>query len=128
MRHLPSLQKPWVFYADDNITKTVEGAGVSTLKGAMATMTIADSARERLDHIRSNIGSIQNQFSSSVDNISQTQINVLNAESQIRDVDFAADSANFSKYNILSQSGSFAIAQANVAQQNVLDLLNVSNQ
>jgi flagellin len=116
------------FYANDNITKTVEGAGVSTLKGAMATMTIADSARERLDQIRANIGSIQNQFSSSVDNISQTKINVLNAESQIRDVDFAAESANFSKYNILSQSGSFAIAQANVSQQSVLDLLNVSNQ
>jgi flagellin len=123
-----SIAEAMGFYANDNVTKSDEGAGVSTLKGAMATMNIADSARVRLDQIRAGIGAIQNQFSSSIDNISQTQINVLDAESQIRDVDFAAESAKFSKYNILAQSGSFAIAQANVSQQSVLKLLDVSNQ
>ncbi|EAH6012006.1 flagellin, partial [Campylobacter jejuni] len=49
--------------------------------------------------------------------------NVKAAESTIRDVDFAAESANFSKYNILAQSGSYAMSQANAVQQNVLKLL-----
>ena len=58
-----------------------------------------------------------------MNNISVTQVNVAAAESQIRDVDFAAESANFSKHNILAQSGSFAMSQANAIQQNVLSLL-----
>ncbi|MEE3777483.1 flagellin, partial [Campylobacter sp. CX2-4080-23] len=45
------------------------------------------------------------------------------AESQIRDVDFASESANFSKFNILAQSGSYAMSQANAVQQNILRLL-----
>ena len=59
----------------------------------------------------------------SVNNITVTQVNVKSAESQIRDVDFAAESANYSKANILAQSGSYAMAQANASQQNVLRLL-----
>ena len=58
-----------------------------------------------------------------VNNISVTEVNVAAAESQIRDVDFAAESATFSKHNILAQSGSFAMSQANAIQQNVLSLL-----
>ena len=50
-------------------------------------------------------------------------VNVKAAESNIRDVDFAAESANFSKFNILAQSGSYAMSQANSVQQNVLKLL-----
>ncbi|MDO8454208.1 MAG: flagellin, partial [Sulfurimonas sp.] len=45
------------------------------------------------------------------------------AESNIRDIDFAAESANFAKHNILAQSGSYAMSQANAVQQNVLRLL-----
>lgn len=56
-------------------------------------------------------------------NISVTQVNVAAAESNIRDVDFAAESANFAKRNILAQSGSYAMSQANAIQQNVLRLL-----
>ncbi len=58
-----------------------------------------------------------------INNITVTQVNVKAAESTIRDVDFAAESANFSKYNILAQSGSYAMSQANAVQQNVLKLL-----
>ncbi|EAK0574303.1 flagellin, partial [Campylobacter jejuni] len=68
-----------------------ETAGVTTLKGAMAVMDIAETAITNLD--------------------------------QIRDVDFASESANYSKANILAQSGSYAMAQANAVQQNVLRLL-----
>ncbi|WP_284674645.1 flagellin, partial [Campylobacter jejuni] len=98
-------------------------AGVTTLKGAMAVMDIAETAITNLDQIRADIGSVQNQLQVTINNITVTQVNVKAAESTIRDVDFASESANFSKYNILAQSGSYAMSQANAVQQNVLKLL-----
>ncbi|WP_353055153.1 flagellin [Campylobacter jejuni] len=86
-------------------------------------MDIAETAITNLDQIRADIGSVQNQVTSTINNITVTQVNVKAAESQIRDVDFAAESANYSKANILAQSGSYAMAQANSVQQNVLRLL-----
>ncbi|RQD87534.1 flagellin, partial [Campylobacter hepaticus] len=100
-----------------------ETAGVTTLKGAMAVMDIAQTAITNLDQIRADIGSVQNQLQVTINNITVTQVNVKSAESQIRDVDFASESANYSKANILAQSGSYAMAQANASQQNVLKLL-----
>ncbi len=100
-----------------------QSAGVMTLRGAMAVMDIAESAQKTLDQIRSDLGSVQNQLVATVNNITVTQVNVKSAESQIRDVDFASESANFSKFNILAQSGSYAMSQANSVQQNVLRLL-----
>uniref|UniRef100_UPI000930CE82 flagellin n=1 Tax=Campylobacter coli TaxID=195 RepID=UPI000930CE82 len=98
-------------------------AGVTTLKGAMAVMDVAETAITNLDTIRADLGSIQNQISATINNITVTQVNVKSAESTIRDVDFASESANYSKANILAQSGSYAMAQANASQQNVLRLL-----
>ncbi|RTI89142.1 flagellin [Campylobacter jejuni] len=107
-----------------NLAGTVDkSAGVTTLKGAMAVMDIAETAITNLDQIRADIGSVQNQVTSTINNITVTQVNVKSAESQIRDVDFASESANYSKANILAQSGSYAMAQANSSQQNVLRLL-----
>ncbi|EGK8095715.1 flagellin A [Campylobacter lari] len=98
-------------------------AGVTTLKGAMAVMDIAETAITNLDQIRADIGAVQNQITATLNNISVTQVNIKSAESNIRDVDFAAESANFAKYNILAQSGSYAMSQANAVQQNVMRLL-----
>ncbi|WP_170019853.1 flagellin B [Campylobacter sp. RM16190] len=105
------------------VMTSAQSAGVMTLRGAMAVMDIAESAQRTLDFIRSDLGSVQNQLIATVNNITVTQVNVKSAESQIRDVDFAAESANFSKFNILAQSGSYAMSQANAVQQNVLRLL-----
>jgi flagellin len=99
------------------------GAGVTTMGGAQAMIDIAESAQKQLDKIRADLGSVQNQMVATINNISVTQVNVKAAESNIRDVDFAAESANFSKFNILAQSGSYAMSQANAVQQNVLRLL-----
>lgn len=110
-------------FAQAELNKEGIGAGVTSLRGAMVVMDMADSARVQLDKIRSDLGSVQIQLISTINNISVTQVNVKSAESQIRDVDFASESANFSKFNILAQSGSFAMAQANAVQQNVLRLL-----
>ena len=112
-------------FANKNVENFGEdiGAGVTTLKGAMAVMDIAETAQKMLDKIRSDLGSVQNQLVSTINNISVTQVNVKAAESQIRDVDFASESANFKKYNLLAQSGSYAMSQANAVQQNVMRLL-----
>ncbi|MGP1560791.1 MAG: flagellin B [Helicobacteraceae bacterium] len=99
------------------------GAGVTTRETAMMVMDIAQSAIELLDRIRADIGSVQQQLQVTKNNISVTQVNVKAAESGIRDVDFGSESSNFSKQNILTQSGSYALAQANAVQQNVMRLL-----
>ncbi|TLD83543.1 flagellin B [Helicobacter sp. MIT 11-5569] len=98
-------------------------SGVTSLKGAMLVMDIAESAIKQLDSIRSDLGSVQQQMQSTVNNITVTQVNVKSAESGIREVDFAAESANYSNLNILAQAGSYAMSQANAVQQNILRLL-----
>ncbi len=102
---------------------TLDTIDVTTRKDAEFAIIIADYALKDINGIRSDIGSVQNQLEATVRNISVTQVNVQAAESQIRDVDFAAESANFAKLNILAQSGSYAMSQANAVQQNVLKLL-----
>jgi len=102
---------------------SLSDADVTTYAAAQRTIQISDQALKQVDTIRSNIGSTQNQLESTVRNISVTAVNVAAAESQIRDVDFAAESANFAKQNILAQSGTYAMSQANAVQQNVLRLL-----
>ncbi len=104
-------------------SSTLGQIDVTTKEGAEKAIRTADSALKQLDAIRSGIGSTQNQLESTVRNISVTEVNVTAAESQIRDVDFAAESANFSKRNILAQSGTYAMSQANSVQQNVMKLL-----
>lgn len=96
---------------------------LSSKEGAMKAMDITEAAIKALDATRADLGSVQNQLTVTVNNISVTQVNVKAAESQLRDVDFAAESANFSKFNILAQSGSYAMSQANAVQQNVMRLL-----
>ncbi|SFV54604.1 Flagellin [hydrothermal vent metagenome] len=98
-------------------------AGVSTQSAAEGTISAMDSALKKIDTLRAKLGAAQNQLESTVRNNSTAQVNVAAAESQIRDVDFAAESANFNKRNILAQSGSYAMSQANAVQQNVLRLL-----
>jgi flagellin len=103
------------------------GAGWTTATSAQDSarsfLATVDTALTTLNGWRADVGSTQNQVESAVRNI-QTQVtNVKAAESVIRDVDYAAESANFNKQNIISQAGSYAISQANSVQQNVLRLL-----
>jgi len=96
---------------------------VTSQTDAETTIATMDVAIKQVDAKRATLGAAQNKLESTVRNISVTQVNVAAAESQIRDVDFAAESANFAKHNILAQSGSYAMSQANAVQQNVLRLL-----
>jgi len=102
---------------------TAGDAIVSTQADAEATIATMDAAIKAIDGRRATIGAGQNKLESTVRNISVTQVNIAAAESNIRDVDFAAESANFAKHNILAQSGSYAMSQANSVQQNVMRLL-----
>lgn len=102
---------------------TTLGAGVTTIRGAMLVMDIAESAQKILDKIRSDLGSAQNEMLKTINNISVTQINVKSQEDTLRGVDFAMESANFNKHTILAQIGSYALSQANAIQQNILRLL-----
>ncbi len=96
---------------------------VTSQEGAQIAISIADAALKNLDKVRSDLGSVQNQLTSTIANISTTRVNVASAESTIRDVDFAEESSNFTKMQILSQAGTFAMSQANSSAQQVLSLL-----
>jgi flagellin len=99
------------------------GEGELTKEKADEYQTVVDAAIGSLNTMRSNIGSTQNQVESAVRNLMTQATNVKAAESIIRDVDYAQESSNFNKQNIISQAGAYAISQANSTQQNVLRLL-----
>lgn len=104
-------------------TLTAATYTVDTVTNAQATISLMAINITANDTKRAGIGANQNRLESVIRNISVTQVNVSAAESQIRDVDFAAESANFNKRNLLAQSGSYAMSQANAVQQNVMRLL-----
>ncbi|MBA1437669.1 MAG: flagellin [Epsilonproteobacteria bacterium] len=105
------------------VSGSIASIDVTSRAAAEATISKMDTALDNINTKRAVLGAAQNKLESTVRNISVTQVNVTAAESQIRDVDFAAESANFNKRNILAQSGSYAMSQANAVQQNVLRLL-----
>ncbi|MDY0133121.1 MAG: flagellin [Desulforegulaceae bacterium] len=106
-----------------NYSTAIAYVDVTTQEGAEMAIRTADYALERLDEIRSGLGSTQNQLTSTIANLSVTKINVQATESAMRDVDFAAESTQFSKMQVLMQAGTYAQSQANATAQNVMRLL-----
>jgi len=96
---------------------------VTTFEGAQKAIEIADAALEQVNTIRSSIGSKQNQLTSTINNLSSSQINSYAAESTIRDIDLAEESMNMSRMEILTKARTFAAAQANASHKNVMALL-----
>ena len=90
---------------------------------AEGIISAMDVGIENLALKRTTLGTAQNQLESVVRNISHTKINIESAQSQIQDIDFASESVSFARHNILAQSGSYAMSQANVLQDSVLTLL-----
>lgn len=94
-----------------------------TSEGGLAkALESIDASRNSLGGIRSEFGSSQNQLLAEIRNTSVFQVNAASAESNLRDVDFAQESANFSQQNLMSQVGSFAQAQSNAVSENVTRL------
>ena len=102
-------------------------AAINTVSMSVAAagewMAKIDTALTSVNTTRSNFGSTQNQLDSAIRNMMTQQTNIKAAESVIRDVDYAKESANFNKQNIVAQAGTYAMSQANAIQQNVLRLL-----
>lgn len=84
---------------------------------------IIDNGLDQLSSFAGEFGSASNALESGVRNKMSQVTNTLAAESAIRDVDYAEESANFASQNVLSQAGAYSISQANAVQQNVLRLL-----
>jgi flagellin len=91
---------------------------------ARSYMAVVDLAIDDLNTMRSNFGSTQNQIESATRNMMTAQTNIAAAESVIRDVDFAEESARFNKLNIIGQASTYAQSQANAVPQSILKLLN----
>ncbi len=98
-------------------------ASIFTASVALEAMEAINTALTNLNTVRAEFGSGQNQIESALRNMMTTRTNLKAAESIIRDVDYASESANFNKQNIIAQAGIYAISQANAIQQNVLKLL-----
>ena len=99
------------------------GSGAVMQSAARLLLANVDSALTELNGWRADFGSTQNQLESSVRNLMTQVTNIKAAESVIRDVDYAQESANFNKQNIIAQAGTYAISQANSSSQNVMRLL-----
>ena len=123
-----------VITTNGSVQANVTGLSLTSLKGAVSGKTISqasaqgfmasiDKALTTLNGWRSDFGSTQNQLESSLRNMATARTNIKAAESVVRDVDYAAESANFNKQNIISQAGTYAMSQANAIQQNVMRLL-----
>ena len=123
-----SIQANVVGYKLTTLAGAVQSAAKdNTIPFARSAASIGqkavDNAITQLNSYRGDIGSTQNQVESAIRNLMTQATNIKNAESVIRDVDYAEESANFNKLNIVSQAGSYAISQSNAVSQNVLRLL-----
>ena len=97
--------------------------GVSTQAAAMASITALDTAITSVNSMRSDMGAYVNRLEHAMNNISNQEFNTQDAESRIRDVDFASESTQFTKNQILTQSSTSMLAQANAAPQGALALI-----
>lgn len=96
---------------------------ISTFEGASSAMRVLDSALETINGIRADLGAVQNRLESTIANLSTTSENLSAARSRIQDADFAAESANLARTQVLQQAGLSVLAQANARPQQVLQLL-----
>ena len=96
---------------------------ISTLAGANSALTALDNALNSVNSSRSNMGAIQNRFIAVVSNLQSTTENLAASRSRIRDADFASETAELSRTQILQQAGTAMLAQANQSSQGVMALL-----
>ncbi|KRG64357.1 flagellin [Stenotrophomonas humi] len=101
----------------------VNGLNVTTAEGAQQALSIIDKALESVNSTRADLGAIQNRFTSVVANLQTSSENLSASRSRIRDTDFAKETAELTRTQILQQAGTAMLAQANQVPQNVLSLL-----
>ena len=96
---------------------------ISTVTGANSAIGFMDGALTSVNTARATLGALQSRFESVVANLSINSENLSAARSRIRDADFASETANLTRSQILQQAGTAMLAQANALPQNVLSLL-----
>ncbi len=101
----------------------VKDLNVTTVEGAQQALSIVDKALESVNSTRADLGAIQNRFTSVVANLQTSSENLSASRSRIRDTDFAKETAELTRTQILQQAGTAMLAQANQVPQNVLSLL-----
>jgi flagellin len=114
--------------ANGSSLSSVASIDVSTMKngipsGANNALQVIDSALTAISSQRASLGALQNRFSTTISNLNTTSENLSSARSRIQDADFAAETANMTRGQILQQAGTAMLAQANSLPNNVLSLL-----
>jgi flagellin len=107
---------------NENATST-SGVNVSTLAGATTSLAALDKALDTIANFRAGFGAYENRLDASINNLTTLQINTDAARSRIEDADFAKETTNMTKSQILSQAATSMLAQANSSKQNLLALL-----
>jgi flagellin len=102
---------------------SVAGLDISTVAGANAALSSIDAALATVSSSRASLGAVQNRFSSTISNLQTTTENLAASRSRITDADFAQETANLSRAQVLQQAGTAMVAQANQLPQQVLTLL-----
>lgn len=103
----------------------ITGEQIQSKEGAQVSLSRLDDALVKINGVRANMGAMQNRLQSTINNLGITDENYSAANSRIRDVDVASETADMAKNNILNQAGVSVLAQANTASQFALKLLNV---
>ncbi len=101
----------------------IKGVNLMTQDGASHAITILDEAINRVSNQRSKIGAYENTLETTLENLTTSRMNLTSAESRIRDADMSKEMLEFVKFQILSQSGTSMLAQANQLPQSVLSLI-----
>jgi len=107
---------------NENATST-SGVNVSSLAGATTSLAALDKALDTIANFRAGFGAYENRIDASINNLTTLQINTDAARSRIEDADFAKETTNMTKSQILSQAATSMLAQANSSKQNLLALL-----
>ena len=101
----------------------VDSLDITTVKGANDAIHIVDQAIDSVNAQRAKYGALQNRFESTISNLATSSENVSAARSRIQDTDFASETANLSRSQVLQQAATSMLAQANQLPNNVLTLL-----
>jgi flagellin len=102
---------------------TVSDVNISTADGAQRALAVIDNALGAIDAQRADLGAVQNRFDNTINNLQNISENASAARSRIKDTDYAAETANLSKNQVLQQAGTAILAQAKQLPQAVLSLL-----
>ena len=104
-------------------TVSLNDTDISTPEGADLAMITVDAAIDQINSFRAELGAVQNRFESTIANLATTSENLSASNSRIRDADFAAESAELARTQVLQQAGLSVLSQANARPQQVLQLL-----